>query len=153
MALWKIPNYDEFIPTQHPLPSDFYLLSGGNFGGKAKGLIYAKMLLDNGEPIAGEYTKYIKIPTSFLVVDELFNYLINQIKFNTSSFDDEEVMKELTKTPLPSQITDKLNVFLNNISYPLAIRSSSLLEDNSQYSFAGIYLTLFIANRGDFQSR
>lgn len=153
MALWKIPKYDDFIPTEHPLPSNFYSLYEGKFGGKAKGLIYAKMLLDNGEPIAGEYTKYIKIPPSLLVGDKLFDELINQIKSDITFFSDEEIMKELTKIPLPSQITDKLNIFLNKISYPLAIRSSSLLEDNSQYSFAGIYLTLFIANKGDFQSR
>lgn len=152
MSCWKIPKYQDFYPSEKSLPSNFFSLCKGNYGGKAKGLIYTKMLLDNEVAIAGEYTKYIKIPQTFLIGDSLFDEIMQNIEISQYE-SEEEIIMEMMKRDLAADFKEKLKELLNDVNYPLAIRSSSLLEDNTQYSFAGIYLTLFIANKGDLRGR
>ena len=57
---------------------------------------------------------------------------------------DEEVLSEFVSSRLPDELIDQLRIYLDTVTSPLAIRSSSKLEDSSYQPFAGVYSTYMI---------
>lgn len=75
---------------------------------------------------------------------------LNDITEDTP-YDEAEI--RFRETKFPTEYEKILYEILSKMHYPLAIRSSSLLEDNIKYSFAGKYYTTFIPNRGSDRER
>ena len=75
-------------------------------------------------------------------------------EFALACDDDEEIVRRfLDASQFPRDATAKLVAFLDLCREPLAVRSSSLLEDSQYHPFAGVYLTCMIPNRGDDAAR
>jgi hypothetical protein len=133
----------------------------GKVGGKAAGMILAyKILTSPDEHDTIDLTPYVHIPDTYYVgSDVYYDYKArNQLEFTTSQkyrsrAQIEEDYPTLKKAYLagtfPEDIVKRLHKLLEEIgNSPIIVRSSSLLEDNFGYAFAGKYESYFLANQG-----
>ena len=127
----------------------FYRIGGGSLGGKARGLVFVNMLLS--EHNLGSHFKNVKIevPPSVVVGTDVFDQFleINNLRdFAISVTDESLLIERFLVGELPDSIRLDLRAFLRLVTYPLAIRSSSLLEDSQYQPFAGVYETYMVSN-------
>lgn len=125
----------------------FARLGKGSIGGKARGLAFMNSMLAK----YNHYYKYpnvrIMIPRSLVIATDYFDDFIrlNGLKYVISQeVDDEGILSEFLNSVLPAELYAKLRVFVRTCRRPLAIRSSSKLEDSHYQPFAGIYSTYMI---------
>ncbi len=125
----------------------FARLGVGSIGGKARGLAFMNSMLAK----YNHYYKYkgvrIMIPRSLVVATDYFDEFmrINGLKYIISrDLADDDILSEFLNSVLPAELYQKLKVFVETCSKPLAIRSSSKLEDSHYQPFAGIYSTYMI---------
>ncbi len=76
----------------------------------------------------------------FLSENDLLDFAIH-------GTDDEEITRRFLEAPFPISLLDSLLAFLEEVHYPLAVRSSSLLEDSQYQPFSGVYETFMLANQ------
>ncbi|MCP4568148.1 MAG: histidine kinase [FCB group bacterium] len=135
---------DDFDPTD-----SFARIGGGSLGGKGRGLAFASTLFTTHH-IRDKF-KDIDIavpPTVILGTDVFDDFLdLNDLgDFALSSDDDEEITRRFVAADLPGYAEVWLRDLLRITTYPLAIRSSSLLEDSQYQPFAGVYATYMLPN-------
>ncbi len=125
----------------------FARLGEGSIGGKARGLAFMNSMLAK----YNHYYKYpgvrIMIPRSLVVATDYFDAFmrINGLKYIISrDLADDDILSEFLNSVLPAELYQKLKVFVSTCTKPLAIRSSSKLEDSHYQPFAGIYSTYMI---------
>ena len=125
----------------------FARMGEGSIGGKARGLAFMNSMLAK----YNQYYKYpnvrIMIPRSVVIATDYFDEFIrlNGLKYVISKeLDDESVLSEFLNSMLPMELYQKLKAFVQTCRKPLAIRSSSKLEDSHYQPFAGIYSTYMI---------
>ena len=125
----------------------FARLGEGSIGGKARGLAFMNSMLAK----YNHYYKYpnvrIMIPRSLVVATDYFDQFmkLNGLKYVISrDLDDDSILSEFLNSVLPIELHQKLKVFVRTCKKPLAIRSSSKLEDSHYQPFAGIYSTYMI---------
>ncbi len=91
----------------------------------------------------------IVVPPSVVIATDAFDRFLddNDLRgFAIESDDEEDIARRFQSAPLPDDVADDLVSFLGRIRYPLAVRSSSLLEDSQYQPFAGIYSTFMLSN-------
>jgi len=149
----------DFAPGPSDLPPPFEVLVPGEFGGKARGLIHTGMMLRDGRPLAGEHTALLRIPPSALLSTDLFDEVVaaaglgDLLRRGPPEGDEKAVYDAFLRARLPKRAREVLREWLGRNRVPLAVRSSSLQEDNRLYSFSGIYRTHFVANAGPLDRR
>ena len=119
----------------------------GSLGGKGRGLAFMNnMLLKHNF-----YDRYpgvrVMLPRTLVVATDCFDEFmeINGLHYIAGAeLSDEEILSEFVSSHLPESLLSKLRVFIRYASGPLAIRSSSKLEDSHYQPFAGIYSTYMI---------
>ncbi len=129
--------------------SRFTRIGGGSLGGKARGLAFVNVLLDEYDVRRRFPDVEIAVPPSVVVATDAFDRFLddNDLRgFAIESDDEEELSRRFQAAPLPDDVADDLVSFLGRIRYPLAVRSSSLLEDSQYQPFAGIYSTFMLPN-------
>jgi len=125
-------------------------IGGGSLGGKARGLGFINTLITN----YGLNHKFddveISVPSAIALGTEVFDNFIannNLDQFIFMDIEDLEITQKFVDAPnFPPDIVEKLREFLEITNCPLAIRSSSLLEDSQFLPFAGVYETYMIPN-------
>ena len=128
---------------------DFVRIGSGSLGGKARGLAFMNSILHRygiTDRFAGIE---IRVPPTAVVGTDVFdNFLANSALRERVLGDitDEMVIEEFLALKLPPEIYGDLEAFLRQVQYPLAVRSSSLLEDSQYQPFAGVYNTYMLAN-------
>ena len=135
----------------------FARMGDGSLGGKARGLGFLNSLIQK----YGLSKKYgnvkISIPRTVVVATEYFDQFIieNDLQYVIDSdISDDEILSDFVASRLPSALLEELKVFIGTVSSPLAVRSSSKLEDSNYQPFAGVYSTYMIpliGNRGQMQ--
>lgn len=125
----------------------FARLGEGSLGGKGRGLAFLNHILVKYDM----YDKYedvrITVPRTLVVTTDFFDRFIieNGLQYVINSdVSDDEILAEFVASTLPSDLTDALRVFVHNIRRPIAVRSSSKLEDSYYQPFAGVYSTYMI---------
>ncbi|NPE07936.1 MAG: hypothetical protein GNW80_06625 [Asgard group archaeon] len=130
----------------------FLRLRPGSLGGKGRGLAFLMFLL-NSFQIQDEFKETtIEIPRTCVIgTDEYDKFMEenNLYDFALSNVSDEEIKKKFTNSKLSDSIRSDLEFLLQYWTKPLAIRSSSLLEDSAYQPFAGIFSTLMIPNNNN----
>jgi CheY-like chemotaxis protein len=127
----------------------FTRIGGGSLGGKARGLAFVNLLLDEYDVRHRFPEVEIAVPPSVVVATDVFDRFLddNDLRgFAIECEDDKEIERRFLRAPLPDDTVSDLEVFLELIRYPLAVRSSSLLEDSQYQPFAGIYATCMLPN-------
>ena len=148
----------EFNPaTFQPADNFFLQIGGGSLGGKARGLAFIRHLLHQRSVTRRFPGIRIAVPPTLVLTTDLFDNFLrenNLLKLAIHSTDDQEIVRRFLAAPLPIAVIDKLLDFLQEVRYPLAVRSSSLLEDSQYQPFSGVYETFMLGNhQADIQLR
>ena len=141
----------EFTSGDFDPDADFIKIGKGSLGGKARGLAFMSTQLKENSDIFRKYPDIdIKVPQSLVISTDAFDEFIerNHLKdISTTTSSDAKISELFLTAELPEWLQDHLRQFLAHAKYPLAIRSSSLLEDAQFEPFAGIYKTYMLPNR------
>jgi CheY-like chemotaxis protein len=125
-------------------------IGGGSLGGKARGLSFVNTLINNYKLQDRFEGVQISVPSGIVLGTDVFDVFLdenNLRNFALNCTDDVEIIKKfLNAEKFPEDILGDLAAFLNMVHEPLAVRSSSLLEDSQYHPFAGVYETYMIAN-------
>ncbi len=138
----------------------------GLLGGKAAGMILAeKILLPTLEKKDPELETYVRVPDTWYLNSGVFSDFIdrnNLFFFHIFKYQDRETIeKEFLRieerfrsaTFAPEVVEDFRQILSEIGEHPIIIRSSSLLEDSFGLAFSGKYLSVFLTNQGDLQTR
>ncbi len=141
IALFDENTYNPYIR--------FARMGEGSLGGKARGLAFINSLLLEHNL----YNKYenvrISIPRTVVIATDYFDEFIrsNGLKYVISSdADDADILAEFTGARLPEKLVQELRAYIRHCKVPIAVRSSSKLEDSYYQPFAGIYSTYMVPN-------
>ena len=121
----------------------------GSLGGKARGLAFMNHMLQKYNLYDAWEDVRVMVPRTLIVTTEYFDRFIleNGLQYVINSdISDEEVLSEFVASTLPADLMEDLRVFIRYARKPLAIRSSSKLEDSYFQPFAGVYSTYMIPN-------
>jgi len=142
-----VRRYFEWDPLDDP--SFAHLIVGkGSIGGKGRSLLFAMAKLRES---GIETLKRVVFPPSLFIATDSFDSVVSQIP-NLEALKDgppEAIEDAFLATKLPDGVTDAVRGFLEKITDPIVVRSSSVLEDSLKYSFAGKYLSSFEFNGED----
>lgn len=125
----------------------FSRMGEGSLGGKARGLAFLNSMVYRYGLSAKYDNVRISIPRTVVIATDYFDRFIleNDLQYVIDSdITDEEILSEFVAARLPEELIDQLRVFVETARSPLAIRSSSKLEDSSYQPFAGVYSTYMI---------
>lgn len=139
------------------------VIGSGAIGGKATGFWKARSYILSEEVLKKHpsFEKVIYFPRTICIATDLFDEFIavNDLgaalnSCNSGSFEDYKRFEEAVMLGrFPDTIDEKFSDIWEGMTYPLAVRSSSVLEDQTGTSFAGKYTTVFIANTGSHEER
>ena len=132
------------------LDTEFFKIGKGSLGGKARGLAFVSNLLQRSTRLHNKYEDInIFIPRTMVITTEGFDAFVekNELKgLSKSDADDEQIAAAFGAAHFPHWIADDLKAYLTDVTYPLAVRSSSLLEDAQFRAYAGLYRTYMLPN-------
>jgi len=140
----------DFVADDFDPDADFIKVGKGSLGGKARGLAFMSTQLRQHPELQKKYEKVnICVPKSLVISTERFDSFINENNLedlSNSNLSDERITEVFLKSRFPEWLRHDLELFLGQAMYPLAVRSSSLLEDSQFQPFAGVYKTYMIPN-------
>ena len=132
----------------------FSRMGDGSLGGKARGLAFLNSLIYK-HSLAAKYDNVsISIPRTIVIGTDYFDRFIieNGLQYVIDSdTDDEDVLSEFASSRLPLELVEQLKAYIATVRSPLAVRSSSKLEDSNYQPFAGVYSTYmipYVENKG-----
>ena len=129
--------------------SQFSVIGGGSIGGKARGLAFMDRILAEYFA-AGKFPGVsVAIPRTLVLGTDVFDEYIKEnglLPDAVADHSDSHMANLFIKASLPGKIVGDLRDFIKNVKVPLAVRSSSLLEDSMYQPFAGIYATKMLPN-------
>jgi CheY-like chemotaxis protein len=130
--------------------TSFARIGGGSLGGKARGLGFVSTLINDYNVRDRFEGVQIFVPPAVVVGTEVFDQFVDENdlrQFAVRCPDDREITKRFLEAPkFPEDILADLAAFLNIVRTPLAVRSSSLMEDSQYHPFAGVYETYMLPN-------
>lgn len=132
-------NFDEY--------SIFSRLGNGSLGGKARGLAFIDGIIKKHQILYQFKNVAITIPRTIILSTDIFDEFMeknNLYGIALSDSDDNEILEAFNRASLPEHILQGLHDFLDVNTTPLAVRSSSVLEDSHYQPFAGIYSTYMV---------
>jgi CheY-like chemotaxis protein len=139
----------DFDRGDFDLSGDFYRMGGGSLGGKARGLAFVRRLLARQDLRDRFEGVEIAVPVSAVLGTDVFDRFLddNDLRhFAIECEDEEEIQRRFRAARFPEEAERDVAAFLERATWPLAVRSSSLLEDSQHQPFTGVYDTLMLAN-------
>ncbi len=136
--------------TFKPSDSSFLRIGSGSLGGKARGLAFVRHLLRTRRIMRRFPGVRISVPPAVVIATDMFDLFLaenNLSDFALHCDDDSEIQQRFMDAALPVPLQENLKAFLAEVDYPLAVRSSSLLEDSQYQPFTGVYETFMLGNR------
>ena len=135
---------DHFDPVR-----TFGRIGAGSMGGKGRGLAFANSLLAE-ETLESKFPSIrIGVPPAIVLATEVFDQFLeaNDLRnFAIECEDDDALVERFRAAEFPAPIQQQLADLVQLMSYPLAVRSSSLLEDSPDQPFSGVYETVMLPN-------
>ena len=130
--------------------ADFLKIGKGSLGGKARGLVFFAALLQRNPEILKKYRELeIGIPRTLVITTDCFDRFIEDgglKELAKNEAPDEEIARRFSESPFPEDVASRLRGYVALVNYPLAVRSSGLLEDARYRAYAGLYRTYMIPN-------
>jgi CheY-like chemotaxis protein len=139
-------NADTFKPSE----TGFLRIGAGSLGGKARGLAFVRHLLRKNRIIRRFPGIRIAVPPALVLATDAFDQFMaenNLLDFALQCENDAEILEKFLAASLSTRLQQNLKVFLAEVTYPLAVRSSSLLEDSQYQPFTGVYETFMLGNQ------
>lgn len=132
--------------------SNFARIGDGSLGGKGRGLAF----IDNMVKRHAEFDEFenaqVVIPKTVVLCTDIFDEFMdtnNLYQLALSDASDDEILRHFLRAKLPDRLVEDFFAFFDVVKSPIAIRSSSLLEDSHYQPFAGIYSTYMIPYLSD----
>ncbi|MGE5175529.1 MAG: PEP/pyruvate-binding domain-containing protein [Hyphomicrobiales bacterium] len=148
------PEFDRRFFESH---EDFTRVGSGSLGGKALGLARVKRMLETAWRPDAHPEFRVGIPRLTVLATDVFDRFLERNglrELARSGADDERIARAFQSADLPVEILGDLRGLVERVRRPLAVRSSSLLEDAVGRPFAGVYATKMIPNNQlDAESR
>lgn len=142
----ELPRFDrDFFQG----PESFTLIGSGHLGGKASGLLDAHRALAERPEGLRPAELVIEVPTLAVVGTDVFDAFLDQNGLRARDWADDSdrrIAQAFQKAALPAAVSGDLWALVRRVHQPLAVRSSSLLEDALEHPLAGVYATKMIPN-------
>ena len=135
--------------TFKPTESSFLRIGSGSLGGKARGLAFVRHLLRTRRMMRRFPGVRISVPPAVVIATDQFDQFLaenNLGDFALHCDNDSEIQQRFLEAALPRTLQENLKAFLGEVDFPLAVRSSSLLEDSQYQPFTGVYETFMLGN-------
>jgi CheY-like chemotaxis protein len=129
--------------------SYFMRIGSGSLGGKARGLAFVRHLLHKRRFARRFPNVKVSVPPAVVIATDLFDRFLaenNLLDFAIHATDDVEIQQRFLEAALPASLVEDLRAYLAEARYPVAVRSSSLLEDSQYQPFTGVYETFMLGN-------
>ena len=139
----------DFSRQHFDTSSSFVRIGAGSLGGKGRGLAFVDALLSRYDFRERYPSVRITVPESAVLATGVFDQFMEEnglLSRALAARDDAEVAELFVRARLPLEVRDDLTAFLEEVHYPLAVRSSSLLEDSQHQPFAGVYTSHMLCN-------
>lgn len=143
VAIYQKDRFDEY--------SNFARIGDGSLGGKGRGLAFMGAMVKRYPKLETENFN-TNIPKTVVICTDIFDEFMETnelLPIALSDADDETILKYFLRASLPASLIDDLMAFFDVVKSPIAVRSSSLLEDSHYQPFAGIYSTYMIPRKED----
>ena len=141
----------DFKPdTFKPADSSFLRIGSGSLGGKARGLAFVRHLLRTRRITRRFPGVRITVPPAVVIATDMFDLFLaenNLGDFALHCDNDTEIQQRFLDAAMPVPLEEDLKAFLSEVEYPVAVRSSSLLEDSQYQPFTGVYETFMLGNQ------
>ncbi len=141
IAKFYLDKYDSYVK--------FARIGNGSIGGKARGLAFLNNMIKKHVSELFFEKADISIPRTVVIGTDIFEMFMEYnslYEVALSDLSDEEILKRFVAAKLPNMSTQYLRKFISVVNNPIAVRSSSVLEDSHYQPFAGIYSTYMISN-------
>ncbi|MDE3246449.1 MAG: hypothetical protein KGN80_10195, partial [Acidobacteriota bacterium] len=149
----RMKSRGKVVPLTESTPEEelnILRLAAGSMGGKGRGVAYTHSLLSRIDLEAFVKDANIRIPRSAIIGTEEFAAFLdrNELRPLLQQLEDDDVLKRrFLDGVLSPELMGKLRLYLGkHAKYPLAVRSSGLMEDSLSHPFAGLYNTFFLPN-------
>ncbi len=139
----------EFDPKSFDEFAAFSKIGSGSLGGKGRGLAFMHKILSRSRP---EFdTVEIEVPQTVALASDIFEEFleVNDLRslvHYAHAMSDPEILDAFRNGVFPPGLRPDLGSFLDAVGEPLAVRSSSILEDSVYQPFAGVYATVILPN-------
>ena len=143
VAVYQKERFDEY--------SNFARIGDGSLGGKGRGLAFIGAMVKRYPDLEHEHFA-VTIPKTVVICTDIFDEFMDTNELYPvalSDADDETILKYFLRASLPARLIEDLMAFFDVVKSPIAVRSSSLLEDSHYQPFAGIYSTYMIPKLED----
>ena len=137
----------EFLRDRFDTYSNFARIGEGSLGGKGRGLAFIDNLVKRHSEFEQFENASVAIPKTVVLCTDIFDDFMdsnNLYQIALSDQPDDVILKHFLRAKLPDRLIDDFFAFFDVVKAPVAIRSSSLLEDSHYQPFAGIYSTYMI---------
>ena len=139
-----------FMSDRYDSYSNFARIGEGSMGGKGRGLAFLDVVSKRNKEFFDFETTQIVIPKTVVLCVDKFDEFMEQNQLYgialSDNVSDDEILKHFLAAKLPRSVVADLYAYLKAIDSPIAIRSSSLLEDAHYQPFAGVYSTYMVPN-------
>jgi hypothetical protein len=139
----------DFRRGYYDASSNFMRIGTGSLGGKGRGLAFINSLFSRSDFKESIPDVKVYVPQSAVIGTDVFDqYMEENDLYGVALSDqsDESIAAAFLRARMPEQAFADLRSFLSNVAYPLAVRSSSLLEDSQHQPFAGVYVSHMLPN-------
>lgn len=144
VAIFRKGRFDRY--------SNFARIGQGSLGGKGRGLAFIDQIIKRHPEFDNLDGISISIPRTIVICTDIFDEFMetnNLYPIALSDASDEEILKAFLDAKLPMSLREDFDYLYDVVDRPLAVRSSSLLEDSHYQPFAGIYSTYMIPHLDD----
>ena len=139
------------FPREHFDPgASFLRIGSGSVGGKARGLAFTNSVLARSGIQERHPDTVIAVPQAVVLATGIFDRFMEEndlVSFALEVSSEAELRKRFEEARFPEEAWWDLRRFQEKVRYPLAVRSSSLLEDSPYQPFSGVYETVLVANQ------
>ncbi len=143
VAIYQKERFDEY--------SNFARIGNGSLGGKGRGLAFMGAMVKRYPTLETENFS-TNIPKTVVICTDIFDEFMETnelLPVALSDVDDDTILRYFLRASLPARLIDDLMAFFEVVKSPIAVRSSSLLEDSHYQPFAGIYSTYMVPRLDD----
>ena len=127
-------------------------IGNGSLGGKGRGLAFIDAMIKRNPTFDNIEGVNVTVPKTVVLCTDIFDTFMesnNLYQIALSDISDEEILEHFLKAKLPEELKPDFLAFFDVVGKPIAVRSSSLLEDSHYQPFAGIYSTYMIPSLDD----
>ena len=147
IAIYLRDRFDEY--------SNFARIGNGSLGGKGRGLAFMGSMIKR-YPSLDTDNLSVNIPRTVVICTDIFDRFMEQnnlYPLALQDLEDEDILKAFLAARLPAEVRGDVSALMEVVQGPIAVRSSSMLEDSHYQPFAGVYSTYMVPKISDAQKQ